>query len=181
MLPWGHAAVGYLCYTLWLRVRRHHPPVGPAVVALAIGTQFPDLVDKPLSWSFGILPSGRSLGHSLVVAALLAAGLWWLARRAERRREVGAFVCGHVTHIAADAVPAVGAGQWVRLRWLAWPLLPAYVYPGELDRSLVEFVLTLDPAAVPTGGVVLTVVAFLVWVTDGRPGIQTICARLRRL
>ena len=173
MLPWGHAAVGYLCYTLWLRVRRRHPPAGPAVVALAVGTQFPDVIDKPLSWSLGILPSGRSFGHSLVVAAFLAAGLWWFARRVKRRREVGAFLCGHVTHILADVAPAVGTGQWIQLRSLAWPLLPAYVYPGELDRSLVEFFLTLDPTAVPTVGVVLTVAAFLVWVADGRPGMDT--------
>lgn len=171
MLPWGHAAVGYLCYTLWLRVRGRHPPAGPAVLALAIGTQFPDLIDKPLAWTFGILPSGRSFGHSLVVTALLAIGLWWLARRMERRREVGAFLCGHLTHITADVAPAVIAGEWIVLRSLGWPLLPVYVYPDETDRSIVEFLLTLDPAAVPTSGVALSVVAIVVWVFDGRPGI----------
>jgi len=171
MLPWGHAAVGYLCYTLWLRARNRHPPADLAVVALAVGTQFPDLIDKPLAWTFSVLPSGRSLGHSLVITAILAFGLWQLAQRFDRHREASAFLCGHLAHIVADMLPAVIAGEWIQLRTLAWPLVPVHVYPDELDRGLIEFFLTLEPAAVPTSGVVLTVVAVVVWVTDGRPGL----------
>jgi len=171
MLPWGHAAVGYLCYTLWLRVQERHPPTDLAVVALAIGTQFPDLIDKPLAWTFCVLPSGRSFGHSLVVTAILALGLWRLAQRFDRRREAGAFLCGHLTHIVADMLPAVLAGEWIQLRTLGWPLVPVYVFPDELDRGIIEFFLTLEPAAVPTSGVILTVVAVIVWVTDGCPGL----------
>lgn len=50
--------------------------------------------------------------------------------------------------------------------------MPVYVFPDELDRGIIEFFLTLEPAAVPTCGVVLTVVAVIVWVTDGKPGLN---------
>jgi membrane-bound metal-dependent hydrolase YbcI (DUF457 family) len=178
MLPWGHAAVGYLCYTLWLRLRARHPPAGPAVVALAVGTQFPDLVDKPLAWTFEVLPSGRSLGHSLIVAGLLAVGLRWAARRFDRRREAGAFLCGYVSHIVADIGPAAVGGEWMQLRSLAWPLLPVYVYPGERERSIIAFLLALDPADIPVSGLVLSAVAFVVWMADGRPGLGVLSDRV---
>lgn len=57
MWPWGHVGAGYLVYTL---LRRHtgERPAGAAVLALAVGTQFPDLVDKPLGWTVGLLPGG---------------------------------------------------------------------------------------------------------------------------
>ena len=45
------------------------------------------------------------------------------------------------------------------------------VFPNELDRGIIEFFLTLEPAAVPKCGVVLTVVAVIVWVTDGKLGL----------
>ena len=141
------------------------------VLLLLVATQLPDVIDKPLAWTFSVLPSGRSFGHSLVVTAILALGLWRLAHRFDRRREAGAFLCGHLTHIVADMVPAVVAGEWIQLRTLAWPLVPVYVFPDEQDRSIIEFFLTLEPAAIPTSGVVLTVVAVVVWVTDGRPGL----------
>lgn len=37
MLPWGHAAVGYLCYTLYTRIKRGGSPSGAAVVWLYDG------------------------------------------------------------------------------------------------------------------------------------------------
>ena len=52
VLPWGHLAIGYLCLSLAIRARWRVPPQGPAVIAVAIGTQLPDLIDKPLAWTF---------------------------------------------------------------------------------------------------------------------------------
>ena len=43
MYPWGHLAVGYLCYSLGVRLCDQRPPAGVAMVPLTIGTQFPDL------------------------------------------------------------------------------------------------------------------------------------------
>jgi len=67
--------------------------------------------------------------------------------------------------------PAAIAGDWVQLRALGWPLVPVYVFPDETDRGIIEFFLTLEPAGVPTSGVVLTLIAVVVWVIDGQPGL----------
>ena len=66
MWPWEHAAVAYLC---WAALdRRAARSEGAAVVAVLVGSQFPDLIDKPLSWVFQVLPTGQSLAHSLLFA-----------------------------------------------------------------------------------------------------------------
>jgi hypothetical protein len=49
MWPWGHLAVGYLLSAGAAYLRDHSSPRGLAVVALAAGTQLPDLLDKPLA------------------------------------------------------------------------------------------------------------------------------------
>ncbi|MCG1007638.1 metal-dependent hydrolase [Halorubrum lacusprofundi] len=174
MLPWGHAAVGYLCYSFIVRVRDRRAPTGPAVLTLAVGTQLPDLIDKPLAWSLGILPSGRSLGHSLLFAVLLTIVVWVVAQRYDRQREVSALMVGHLLHVLADSTPALIAGNWEELGSLLWPLTPVYQYTGEMDQSIIGFFLELDLTALPLPGVVLSLLAIGVWIFDGRPGIDVI-------
>lgn len=174
MLPWGHLAIGYLVYSIGVRLRHRQAPVGPAVLALAVGTQVPDLIDKPLAWTFELLPSGRSLGHSLLFAILLGAVVWALVKRYNRRQAAIAFVIGYLSHVVIDVLPAVRAGQWEIVGTLLWPLLPAYVYPGEQGRGIIEFLLGLDFAAIPLSGLILSVVAVGVWVYDGLPGVRLV-------
>lgn len=179
MLPWGHAAVGYLCYSVWLRIRDRGRPPGPAVIALAIGTQLPDLIDKPLAWSLGMIPSGRSLAHSLLFVAVLALVVWLLADRYDGWEAATAFLLGYFTHIVADVVPAAMAGEWAKLGSLLWPLTPAYRYPGEMDRNILGFFLDLDAGILLTVEGGLTVLAIVLWVADGRPGLATLRDWLR--
>ncbi|MFO8116184.1 MAG: metal-dependent hydrolase [Halorubrum sp.] len=180
MLPWGHAAVGYLCYTVATRHRYRRPPTGPAVLALAAGTQLPDLIDKPLAWTFGLLPSGRSLGHSLLIAGAIGVIAWRFAQRYDHRSEASAFLLGHLTHIVADVAPAIIARDWEPLGALLWPLTPAYRYPGEMERTVLSFFLELRLAELPPVESVLTVLALGAWVYDGRPGVATIAALVAR-
>ncbi len=174
MLPWGHLAIGYLLYSIGVHFRCGVRPEGPSVIALAVGTQAPDLIDKPLAWSFGILPSGRSLGHSLLFAVLFGIVVWIIGRRYMRRSEAIAFLVGHLSHVIVDVLPAVHAGQWDRLGSLLWPVTPAYQYPGEMDRSVIEFLLALDLSVLPLTGVVFGMAALGLWVYDGLPGIRTV-------
>lgn len=179
VLPWGHLAVGYLLYSLGVRLRHRVPPEGPAVIALVVGTQLPDLVDKPLAWTFGVLPSGRSLGHSLLFVVLLGAVVWNVGRRYDRRPAAVAFLIGHLSHVVVDVLPAVRAGQWEIVGALLWPLLPVYQYPGELNRGIVDFLLALDFAALPLVGVVASVLTLGLWVVDGLPGLKTVIDSIR--
>lgn len=180
MLPWGHAAVGYLCVSLAVRYRYRIPPHGPAAIAVAIGTQLPDLIDKPLAWTFGLVPSGRSLAHSLVFLAALAAIAWVLATRYDRRLEGSAFVGAYLSHVLSDLLPAAMAGEWAKLGVLLWPITPLYRYPDELDRSIIGFFLELEPAELISLELAVIVVALALWIYDGTPGIGTAVRFVRR-
>lgn len=87
MWPWEHLAVGYIGYSLSVRLAGRGVPRPRPVVALAVGTQFPDLVDKPLSWTLGVLPSGHSLAHSLFAALPLATLAVTVGVALDRRRD----------------------------------------------------------------------------------------------
>jgi hypothetical protein len=180
MYPWGHLAVGYLCYSIAIRLRYRRPPDGQAVLALGIGTQFPDLIDKPLSWTFGILPSGRSMGHSLVFATLLGIVVWYVVRQYDRRTEAVAFFCGHLLHIVGDALPIVLAGRWERLGMVLWPVIPAYQSSGEPDQSIIEFFLSIDLATIPIEGVFFITLTTVLWLFDGLPGIKPLVDRIQK-
>jgi len=141
VFPWGHAAVGYLAYTAVRLARDRSIPIawGP-IAALAVGTQFADLVDKPLAWELALLPTGRSLAHTFIVLVPVIGALW--AFLPERRRLVGAFAVGWVTHLLADARYPLMDGTLEGAGYLFWPLtaLPPYE-PSE--HGLLEFFLEL--------------------------------------
>ena len=183
MWPWGHLAVGYLAYVATVRARGRRQ-TGAAVAAVAIGSQLPDLIDKPLAWTVAVLPSGRSLGHSLLFVALLAGVGYLLARRARRTELAVAFAVGHAAHALVDLGPDVVLGllrgDASQLRWttyMLWPLLPSPPYPS--DSSFAGHVLgyTLDAYAAFEIG--LFGVAVAVWLRSGAPGLAVAGRRLR--
>jgi membrane-bound metal-dependent hydrolase YbcI (DUF457 family) len=176
MWPWGHLAVGYLVYA-FVRRRSGKYPTEAGTVALAVGTQFPDLVDKPLAWSLGVLPNGRSLAHSLVIACVLWIVILGVARRAGHWEVSSAFVVGYAAHILADAVHPVVTGNLADLAFLAWPLLPPVVYDNP--RSIVGHFLGLEPTAFLLFESILVVVALARWFRDGTPGIAALRGVLR--
>ena len=172
MLPWGHAALGYLLYTTYARLRYRRPPVGLAVYALGLGTQFPDLIDKPLAWHFAVLPSGRSLAHSLFTLGIVVGGLWFAFDAPRQRRLTAAFGVGWVSHLVSDGIRAALGGFWGRLGYLVWPLIS---YPAEAGgRSILAFLLHLEPTPWLWTGVALAGVTFCVWLIDGAPGVADV-------
>lgn len=179
MLPWGHLAAGYFLYAALVRYRRGEGavPAGLPVVALVLGTQFADLLDKPLAWYLGVLESGRSLGHSLLVAVVVIAVVYWVARRYERPEVGTAFVVGHLSHIAADALYPLLRGEWVELQFVLWPVLSR---PAETGRTFSEVI--LDSTFSPTGyfEAALFVLAIALWVYQGAPGQRELHAGTTR-
>lgn len=162
MLPWTHAAVGYLLLVgLWLALGRR---VSKAeLVAVLVGTQLADLVDKPLAWWFGVLPAGRSLAHSLLFAVPLTALVVGVAWR-RRHPEVGAaFGLGYLSHLAGDVYVAVYYWRVEEFTFLLWPLLPPYPYDDFTGfwnfAGTVELTL---PLVVAVGASGLVGLAFLV-------------------
>lgn len=169
MWPWGHAAVGYLLYTLWTRRRFHRPPAAAATLVLAIGTQFPDLVDKPLAWTLGISPSGRAGAHSLLIAVPILVMLWVGLPDRHRRSLWGAFAAGYLVHLSTDVLYPVIDGDLTTLAFLFWPVTSLSGL-SESSRILAHFS-AMELTSTLAFEIALYVVATAVWVVDGRPGL----------
>ncbi|GCF12628.1 hypothetical protein Harman_05630 [Haloarcula mannanilytica] len=182
MWPWGHLAVAYLVYVVYTRLEPTRRQTAATLTALAVGSQFPDLIDKPFAWTFGVLPSGRSLAHSLFTLLVLAVVLHRLAVRYRRTDLSTAFTLGAFAHTLTDMSPTAVAGlvggdltqvQW--LRFLVWPLQPPPPY--ATDTSFVEQFasLSFEPYVLFQFG--LFGLAVAVWLAHGAPGLQSVTRR----
>lgn len=171
MWPWGHAGIAYLCYTLYTRWRYGRAPNASPVLALVVGSQFPDLLDKPLAWTFDILPGGRTLGHTLLFATLLLPAVYALAHRLDRVELAIAFAIGHLSHLVADVPPSVLRGDLSGTVYLLWPLFgqpPEQPVEGILHALFTYYELGVYEW-LQLGLFVVTVVR---WYRDGMPGID---------
>jgi membrane-bound metal-dependent hydrolase YbcI (DUF457 family) len=160
---------------------RHSPRDGPTLL-LILGTQLPDLVDKPLNWWFGIL-DGRGIGHSLFVIVPISVLVVVVADRYDRTAYGAAFSIGLVTHLAGDVLPAAIGGDIWKAGYLLWPLLPAPTYQSDsfwdhLDRW-VATVSSFEPGSAVSFvqsafalQLLLTLLLLVVWAGDGFPGLQ---------
>ncbi len=171
MWPWGHLGVAYLLYSFYTHRRFDRAPSALAAIALAIGSQFPDLIDKPLAWTFDVLPGGRTLGHSIFFAMLLIPAVYALALRFDRLEVGTAFVIGHVSHVIADIPPSALRGDFSGTEFLLWPVVeqpPEEPVGGILDAILTYY--ALGPYEILQFG--LFIGAAIVWYRDGMPGLE---------
>lgn len=179
-MPWGHAAFGYVLYSLGHRLATRESPSGPLVVlALLFGTQLPDLVDKTLSWGLHLFPQGYSVAHSVFVAVPI--GLLVLGVTASGRRDIGiAFTVGYWSHLLGDAmlaVPERGVSPGDRL---LWPLVTLPPYESEVSLigrvtaivgELSETVLSGENLVFLAMYSIPYLVVFALWIVDGAPGV----------
>lgn len=190
MWPWGHAAVGYLAYSLARRLLGRGPPSDAAILVLLPASLLPDLIDKPLSWWLGVFPTGYAVGHSALVAlpvglAALAVGI--------RRDRVGlatAFVVGYWSHLAGDVFSGVLLGDGPAYGVVLWPLVERAPYTTEyglFERTwyyLQSFAATAGTADRPLTLLVVYLApgcaALLLWLLDGRPGLGAVARSARR-
>jgi membrane-bound metal-dependent hydrolase YbcI (DUF457 family) len=172
MWPWGHLAVGYLLYSGLCRWRFDRFPGSVATLAVAFGTQLPDLVDKPLAWTVSVLASGRSLTHSLLTALVICALVARYARRRGHPTIGVAFAVGYLSHPFADGVLSLVSGEFRYLRYLVWPVLD--LPPYETERSFLAHFLGIEATPFFTLQIVLVGFALVVWNRDGRPGLAAL-------
>lgn len=187
MWPWEHLAVGYLLYSVYTRTVHRRRPDHDEVLVLAVGTQFPDLVDKPLAWAFGVLPSGLSLAHSLV-CALAVCGLLFVVGRRHTGRPVGdAFGIGYLSHLLGDLLYPLATGGDIRPAFLLWPLVSRTPTDtrglfGNLLYYTDQFVTFLGT---PRGHLYLLLevgllaLAVGIWALDEFPGSYDLRTRIR--
>lgn len=171
MLPWAHAGVGYLAYSLGLGVLKNKRPNGTSTFVVIFGTQLPDFVDKPLAWTFGILPRGRMFMHSLLFIGLLVVIVSFITWRIDKLEIGAAFGVSILSHPLADAMFIFFGGDFSALAFLFWPLTTPAVYDGPTGFSLL----------IDTGSgeyfwfqTIITILASARWVSDGFPGMKKV-------
>lgn len=176
MWPWAHAAVGYLCYAAYCRYTGQGRPTGPTAVSVGVGTQLPDLIDKPLTWYVDVLPYGRSFAHSLVTGVPFVLVPVGMACLVWGRRDLAiAFTVGYLSHLAGDGLVAVVTGDWRGLGYLGWPLVPAPPAEVEGVRALLA---TVDGEPAFLAGLGITAVGLAVWARHDMPGLGPVRAWL---
>ncbi|WP_226043124.1 metal-dependent hydrolase [Natrinema sp. DC36] len=167
MWPLGHAAIGYLLYRYSTQARLDDSPAVLPLCFLAVGTQFPDLVDKPLAWVLDIIHSGRGLTHSIVILGLIIIGFFLVARHHRRDEYAIAFGIGALAHALTDATEVLWDPN-ASAHSLLWPLFSVN-FPTVLDHlfnpiSELYFVAEF----------VLAGLAFVYWQRDGYPALEAI-------
>ena len=167
MWPIGHVAGAYLCYTLY-RWNEDSPPADAPVLILLFGSLFPDFVDKPLAWYVGILPTGRSLGHSLLFVLPLCILVLVLASRWKRPEWGIAFGIGALSHLLLDALPALWRSE-ANAGFLLYPIVPVEPYADESPSILSLLVDSLYDPYFHLEFVFLGL-ALIAWSRHGYPG-----------
>lgn len=187
MWPWEHLALAYLFGSAVHRVAAGRGPTTAAVGAIAVASQLPDLIDKPLAWTFGVLPSGLSLGHSLLFAVPLSALVILLARTDGRATLGIVFALAYGSHLLGDATYSLLTSGELATGFLLWPLIPASSEAGIglLSQAGVFFDAFVEFLETPRGRLYLLFEATLLggatllWHLDRRPGLSWFRRRLR--
>jgi len=180
MWPWEHLAIGYLALSVSTHGVYGRRPGATEVLTVAVGTQFPDLVDKPLGWGLGILPSGTSLAHSLLFALPFVAVVGAIAHRYDRPQLALAFGIGYLFHLPADVAYGLLLYGNPHYGFLLWPLIPSNPTStaGLVSQSSELFAKFVRALQTPAGKRFLVMemallgAAFSVWLFDGRPGLE---------
>jgi len=178
MWPWEHLVFGYLLYSLGGRAAGRERPGERDTYALAVATQLPDLIDKPLAWTFSVLPSGISLAHSLAFAVPCCLLGWALARRRSAPAVGTGFAVGYGSHLAGDSLYPLFTSGEAATSFLFWPFVARRpiedtAFLAEVSRLFARFqafLATPRGQAYLLGEVVVLALVVALWVRDGRPG-----------
>ncbi|MFD1570475.1 metal-dependent hydrolase [Halorubrum laminariae] len=129
MFPIEHFIVAVVPVVAYVLVRDRRLPTGRLLAVVFVGSQLPDLIDKPLAHQFGLLPSGRVFVHSLPVAIPIVCLAGWYAWRTDRLRTGSAFAFAYLSHLVADNRRALSPPNPTLSDDMLWPLRPATPRP----------------------------------------------------
>lgn len=157
MMPWGHFLVAALPFVVCTAVRYRRLPSGQTLFVLGIGTQFPDIVDKPLAWRFDIIINGRMFMHSLVFAVPISIAVIYLSAKNERPALGTAFVFGYLMHLPGDFYTAVVGPDTYLPRNMVWPLFGTRTIskPGFVDQPSLLTFSSVDVAMIVVAGITI--------------------------
>lgn len=129
MFPHEHFIVAIVPVVAYVILSDRRLPTIHLVGLVFLGSQFPDLVDKPLAHQFVVLPSGRVFMHSIpvVLPFLLLLGVYgW---KTDRLGASVAFAFAHLSHVFTDHHTALLGSNPQLPPELLWPILPATASP----------------------------------------------------
>lgn len=179
MWPWEHLAIGYLVVSIWRHYRSGRPPREAEAIAVLVGSQLPDLVDKPLGWGTSVLPSGHSLAHSLPVAFSTSVAVYLISRRLDHGDVGVAFGLAYLFHLPADVIYPVFLGQSPAISFLFWPFVEQSASQTdalvgrvlELAAAFVDFLRTPRGMFYLVAELLFLLLTALVWRHDRYPGL----------
>lgn len=111
MEPITHILLAVLPVLAYSLLRYQRLTTGSMTLVVIFAALFPDLVDKPLAWWLGVIPSGRMLTHSVLVAIPIILGVLIFTYRSNRLSYGIGFSWGYFAHIAADFYPIIYQGR----------------------------------------------------------------------
>lgn len=196
MMPWEHAIIGYVAYSLFVHAVYQDSPTGSETIVVVFASLLPDLIDKPLAWQFGVFEGGYALGHSIFFAVPLSIAVAILAYNRRQARFGWAFGIGYLIHLPFDILPTyIGSGDLLLERVL-WPIGGSgtqqdSVFEGATInfvpyvRSIGGQLLAGEPSRYLLFVLGLGSFAFLLWLYDGMPvvreGYHSVRERISRL
>jgi len=175
--PWGHLAFAYLLHSVYVHLRYWRRPLWPGVVLVAVGSQMPDLIDKPLAWTVNILPNGRSLGHSLLFGTIIVIVAVALLRRYDL--EGWPFALGYYSHLLGDSIRDLLSGEFHDLAFLLWPFVELESEGGP-PVGIIQYLLDAQLEGSVLLELSLAGVVFVWWLLDGAPGVEPLWRLIHR-
>lgn len=182
MWPWDHLAFGYPLFQV-LRALKPRPQLDDhTFFVLAIGTQLPDVIDKPLALSVGLLPSGLSLGHSFVFLAILTPLAVSISNRFGRPELAGALITGVASHLIGDVLFALLIGSPRPYQFIFWPVIPTVTETsvglgptiGERWSKYIKYLSTSRGTVYLFMNLTFNAMVLAVWIVNGTPGMMAV-------
>ncbi|WP_380679199.1 metal-dependent hydrolase [Salinigranum sp. GCM10025319] len=137
--PHIHLLIAVVPVILYVLLRYRALPSLALVYVAFFGSQFPDLVDKPLATELLLIPNGRMFTHSLMIAVPVSIGVILFVRRRGYLREGAAFVFAYLSHIVADFHRQLLQQNPTVHPNMLWPLsevrehhIPFWAGPGDM-------------------------------------------------
>jgi hypothetical protein len=144
MLPLEHFLAAFLPVLAFFLLRYRQLPSLGVVFVVFVGSQFPDLVDKPLSLA-NVIPWGRVFMHSLPFALPMAAVVLLYAVATDQQHLGGGFVFAYLLHIPGDWYGRLLSGEippdllWPIMSIPAHPDAPGWGGPGDIYAYMWSF------------------------------------------
>jgi hypothetical protein len=142
LLPHEHFLIAVLPIVGYYLLRYQRFPSKSLIFVIFVGSQFPDLVDKPLAHAVLILPSGRVFIHSLPFAIPICVLAIYYGAATHRPELSGAFVFAYLAHIFTDTQHVLLDGGvppdlfWPLMRSLPRPVEPPWGGPDGIYIAL---------------------------------------------